>query len=364
MRSCASLTLGFLSLLAGVACGTSDSSTGDPLPAYSGPVLPEANASESTSGGADPDAQDGELPSDSSAPITSPPDSSDEEGTDVSELAPSEPEPSGGSAGEDDVPPPAGGEGEEVAEPEPEPPVEPEPPAAEPATQVFILFGQSNMWGVPPVEGQDLATNPRVEVLTLEACGSHGANQWVPAQPPLHGCVGQPSNGQFGPGLGPGDYFGRVMAEAFPADTILLVPNAIPGVSIDVFQPGQQAYASTLNRARMAQQRGEIRGFIFHQGETDSGQQSWPGRVKTVVDRLRSDLGIGEVPFVAGELPETGCCGGHNNIVAQLTGTIDNAYVVQSDGLGILGDGLHFHTQAQREFGRRYGEVMLEALGR
>jgi hypothetical protein len=223
------------------------------------------------------------------------------------------------------------------------------------------------MFGVPPPLAEDLEINPRVEVLTLTACGRHGTNEWVSAQPPLHGCVGQPSGGEFGPGLGPGDYFGKALAAAFSEDTILLVPNAIAGVSIDVFQPGQQAYNSMLARARMAQQRGEIRGIIFHQGESDSTQEAraaWPGRVKTVVDQLRSELAIGPVPFLAGELPETGCCGAHNPFIAQLPSNIDEAYVVASDGLGILPDGLHFHRDAQREFGARYGSVMIDALRR
>jgi hypothetical protein len=106
--------------------------------------------------------------------------------------------------------------------------------------------------------------------------------------------------------------------------------------------------------------------MIFHQGESDSTQDAraaWPGRVRTVVDQLRSDLAIGPVPFLAGELPEGGCCGAHNPFIAQLPSNITEAYVVASDGLGILPDGLHFHRDAQREFGARYGAVMIDALG-
>ncbi len=251
--------------------------------------------------------------------------------------------------------------------PDEPPPDEPPPdPPDTPSTQVFLLFGQSNMWGVPNPQMADLAINARVEVLTLTACGRHGESQWMPAQPPLHGCVGQPGNGTQGPGVGPGDYFAKTLAEAFPQDTILLVPNAIPGVSIDVFQPGQQAYNSIVSRARIAQQRGEIRGMIFHQGETDNNQPNWPTRVKTVVDRLRADLGIGEVPFVAGELLIGGCCQIHNNLINQLPTMISNTSVARANGFTPLpNDGfgnLHFDLNSQREFGRRYGQLMLEAL--
>jgi Carbohydrate esterase, sialic acid-specific acetylesterase len=237
-------------------------------------------------------------------------------------------------------------------------------------TKVFLLFGQSNMWGVPHPEQQDLEINPRIEVLTLTSCAKHGANQWVPAQPPLHGCVGQPGDDPRGPGLGPGDYFARTLADAFPQDSILLVPAAVPGVSIDTFQPGQPNYNTLLTRAKMAQQRGPITGMIFHQGESDNGQSSWPNRVKAVVDRLRVDLGAGNVPFVAGELPyrPAGCCGGHNTYVNMLPNVITNAAIAKADGLTLLStDGfgnLHFDAASQRTLGRRYGEAMLKLLGK
>ena len=42
--------------------------------------------------------------------------------------------------------------------------------------------------------------------------------------------------------------------------------------------------------------------MIFHQGENNSGQQSWPGYVKTYVDSLRQELRLNasETPFIAG----------------------------------------------------------------
>jgi hypothetical protein len=247
-----------------------------------------------------------------------------------------------------------------------------DPPPEAPQTRVFLLFGQSNMYGLPAPQAVDLEINPRVEVLTLSACGRHSVDQWVPAQPPLHGCVGQPSGSVFGPGVGPGDYFARGIAAAFPEDTILLVPNAIPGVSIDVFQPGQPAYNSMLARARIAQQRGVISGIIFHQGETDcgspQGRASWPGRVKTVVDRLRADLGVASAPFVAGELINLlGCSPDMNPVIDALPNTMTNTAIVSADGnfAAVQGDNynnIHFDLAGQRELGRRYGEAMLGLL--
>jgi carbohydrate esterase-like sialic acid-specific acetylesterase len=358
MSSYTSLALGFFVALAVGACGSSEDDASNGPPDFSGVTQP------APSGAAGAPAPTGTTPSDTTASASpNTPVVGNEGGPDVTELTPT------GAGGMTGAANGAAGAGTPPQGTAGTPAVVTDPPPEGPRTQVFLLFGQSNMWGVPAPQAEDLAINPRVEVLSLNACAAHGANQWVPAQPPLHGCVGQPSGGGQGPGVGPGDYFGKALAEAFPQDTILLVPNAIPGVSIDVFQPGQQAYNSTLARARMAQERGEIRGMIFHQGETDSGQGTWPARVKTVVDQLRSDLGIGEVPFVAGELLIGGCCTGHNMLINQLPGTISNTFVARADGFTAVPreqdtfGNLHFDRNSQVEFGRRYGALMITALG-
>lgn len=228
---------------------------------------------------------------------------------------------------------------------------------------MYLLFGQSNMWGVPASEERDHVINPKVEVMALTKCDGQTPDEWYPASPPLHGCIGK---GEGNPGLGPGDYFAKTIASAHPDDTILLVPNAIPGVSIDAFAPGKAPYQSLVTRARKAQERGPIRGLIFHQGESDTGQRTWVSRANTLVSSLRRELELGDaVPFVAGELPYDGCCGaGHNPIIRTLPEHVPNTHVVSAEGLGIMDDGLHFDADANRELGRRYAEVMLPLLAK
>jgi hypothetical protein len=227
--------------------------------------------------------------------------------------------------------------------------------------QVYILFGQSNMWGVPAPNQQDKMINPKVEVMALTNCQGQTAGNWYPAAPPLHGCINQ---GAENPGLGPGDYFAKTLAAAYPNDTILLVPNAVPGTSIDIYAKGKPDYTSTVNRAKKAQERGTIRGLLFHQGESDNGSPTWIDRVKAVVSNLRTDLNIPNAPFLAGELPYGGCCASmHNPLINQLPSKIDNAYAISASGLGNLSDNLHFDSAAQRELGKRYGDKMVMLLG-
>lgn len=243
----------------------------------------------------------------------------------------------------------------------------------DPNLMLFLLVGQSNMEGWATAEASDRIQNPRVKVLGFDNCTNLGRqyNQWYVASPPLHACFS---------GVGPGDSFGRTLAEAYPDKTIGLVPLAISGVDIDYFRKNvvskrrsefrippdnhwAGAYEWVIERARLAQQTGVIRGIIFHQGESDNGDSTWVGKVRGMVADLRADLGIGEdVPFIAGELLYTGCCSLHNPLIGQIPAQIPNSYVVSACGL-TGADDAHFNLAGYRELGIRYGQAMLKALG-
>jgi hypothetical protein len=236
---------------------------------------------------------------------------------------------------------------------------------------VFLLIGQSNMEGMPKAVAEDQTTDERVKVLAYNNCPnlSRTYNEWYTAAPPLHGCYA---------GVGPGDYFGKALAAAYPRATIGLVPCAISGVDIDFFRKGVTsarrsefqippdnhwggAYEWVLERARIAQQTGVIKGIIFHQGESDTGQAVWVDKVRGMVTDLRTDLGLGEVPFIAGELLYGGCCASHNPIINQIPSQITNAFVVSAMDLAGA-DEAHFDLAGQRELGARYGQTMIDAL--
>jgi len=243
--------------------------------------------------------------------------------------------------------------------------------------QLFLLIGQSNMEGAPKPAPEDLVENPRVRVLGYDNFGDRKWNEWDVAAPPLH---------RAWAGVGPGDGFGKAMAEAWPDATIGLVPCAISGVDIDFFLKGVtstrrkefqippdnaqgSAYDMVIERARLAQKVGVIRGILFHQGESDTGNPAWVGKVQRMVGDLRADLGLdNSVPFVAGELLHSGCCAAHNPLVQQLPTKIPNAHVVSAAGLNAPADppdpyNAHFDLPSQRELGRRYATSMLQALG-
>ena len=128
-------------------------------------------------------------------------------------------------------------------------------------------------------------------------------------------------------------------------------------------------YEWILSRARAALEAGGvIEAILYHQGESNCGQDDWPARVATLVTDLRQDLGLGDdTPFLAGELLYSGDCARHNVLVHRLPELLDGAYVVSADGLEMAeGDPwhVHFSREAAIELGRRYAAALLAVTHR
>lgn len=254
--------------------------------------------------------------------------------------------------------------------------------AQDPNFHIYLMFGQSNMEGQGPIEAQDRVTNPRVKLLQDQTCSNLNRTYgtWYTAAPPLVRCWGR---------VGPGDSFGKTMAENTPSNiTIGIVNTSVGGCDIALFQkgapigrqiaPGQGnadiptqfdgGYAWMLDLAKKAQTAGVIKGILFHQGETNTNDQTWKNKVKGIVENLKADLGLGDIPFLAGELlytnnggPERGCCASHNTEINKLPELIPNAHIISASGLQGQ-DVAHFTTAAYRAFGIRYATKMLELV--
>jgi hypothetical protein len=220
------------------------------------------------------------------------------------------------------------------------------------------------MAGYPKAQQQDRTEDPRVRVLGFDECGATGrqTDVWDIAAPPLHEC--------WNDGLGPGDYFAKTLLAVIPeGDSIGLVPSAISGERIEAFlKVGGTRYDRLIQRARLAQAAGGvIEGMLFHQGESNRNDPTWPGKVNTLVTDLRTDLGLGEVPFLAGELPYGGDAASHNALVNQIPSMVSRSFVISANGLVVdpidTQWNLHFDHDSVVEFGERYAQTMIEALG-
>jgi hypothetical protein len=242
---------------------------------------------------------------------------------------------------------------------------------------IYLAFGQSNMEGAGTIQAQDLGVvDPRFQVMGALTCTGtrpFTQGQWATATPPLVRCS---------TGLGISDYFGRKMVASLPAHIkVGIVPVAVAGCDIGLFdktnytafvssapswmkniidQYGGNPYARLVQVAKLAQKDGVVKGIIFHQGETNTNDQEWKNKVKKVFDNLKADLGLGDIPFLAGELlAGTGaCCSSHNVEVNKLPGVMPNAYVISSAGL-TGSDNAHFTSASYRTYGERYATKML-----
>ncbi len=249
---------------------------------------------------------------------------------------------------------------------------------------VFLCLGQSNMEGFPGIEDQDRSPgDSRFQVLaTVDfQTPERKAGNWYPAVPPL--C--RPSAG-----LCPADFFGRSLVAQLPKEIKVGVVNvAVAGCKIELFdKQNYSSYAATapewmktaiaaydgnpyqklVDMGRVAQKSGVIKGILLHQGESNTGDEQWPAKVRAVYMNLLKDLDLKaeEVPLIAGEVVGTnqkGLCASMNQIIARLPTEIPTAHIVSSKGCVVRSDNLHFSPEGYRELGRRYAQAMLPLLG-
>lgn len=255
--------------------------------------------------------------------------------------------------------------------------------AQDPDFYVFLSFGQSNMEGNARFEPQDtVGVDSRFRVLEAVDCANLGRakGNWYTAIPPLCRCR---------TGLTPVDYFGRKLIATLPANMRVGVINvSVGGCKIELFDKDNYAsyvatapdwlknmareydgnpYGRLVEMAKLAQQDGVIKGILLHQGESNTGDTTWPGKVKVVYDNLVKDLGLDatKVPLLAGEVvnaDQGGVCASMNKIIATLPQAIPNAHVISSAGCPDASDNLHFNAEGYRLLGTRYAEKMLALL--
>ncbi|CAN99484.1 MULTISPECIES: sialate O-acetylesterase [Sorangium] len=234
-------------------------------------------------------------------------------------------------------------------------------PNSRPTFHIFMLMGQSNMAGVAAKQASDQNSDQRLKV--LGGC-NQPAGQWNLANPPLSDCPGE-SRINLSTSVDPGIWFGKtLLGKLREGDTIGLIGTAESGESINTFISGGSHHQTILNKIAKAKtaENARFAGIIFHQGETDTGQSSWPGKVVQLYNEMKAAWGVDyDVPFILGELPAGGCCSVHNNLVHQAADMLPDGYWISQEGTKVM-DQYHFDHASVVLMGTRYGEKMIEAL--
>lgn len=216
---------------------------------------------------------------------------------------------------------------------------------------IYLLIGQSNMAGRAPIPEE--ATGPIDRCWLLNAEG-----KWEPASNPLniHSTI---RKGEGMQKLNPGYSFAKRMLEANPDRHIGLIVNARGGSKIEQWLGKSKYYWGIRGRAKAFKGTGRIKGVLWHQGESDSGNpDNYLAQLKTFIATLRGDLEDPNLPFVAGQITNAPPMQ-INDEIAKLPDTVHLTAVASSEGLKTY-DRWHFDTESQLLLGERYAEAMLQ----
>lgn len=106
-----------------------------------------------------------------------------------------------------------------------------------------------------------------------------------------------------------------------------------------------------------------ICGMIWHQGESDAGLsvEVYKTRLKEFIAAVRTDLNVFQMPFLIGELPQMSSYANIRTAQQQAAAETENAAFVASVGLGVDSTVIHFNTESNLVFGRRYADRMLSS---
>lgn len=235
---------------------------------------------------------------------------------------------------------------------------------------VFLLIGQSNMAGRGlMLEGDENVFSENVFLLDDEGRPEAASN-------PLnkYSTIRKKISYQA---INPGFSFSRKVSET-TGRKILLVVNARGGSNINEWVPGKETeiendnggkvklcfYDEAVERAQEAMAYGELKAILWHQGESNSSNpDGYLDKLKTIADGLRQELGVRDIPFIAGEIAQW-----HQNaskfnpVIHEIGETISNSDYVSSKDCTPLKDETdpHFSRDGQILLGERYAEKVLK----
>lgn len=222
-----------------------------------------------------------------------------------------------------------------------------DPPQNKGDLQVYLLIGQSNMAGRAPYSDEEAKPMEGVFLLNAE-------DKWEAASNPLnrYSTIRKGLNMQK---MGPGYSFALEMQKEAKGKAIGLVVNAKGGSSIEQWGQETKFYQEAVRRAKEAQKTGTLMGVLWHQGESNEKKpDGYSDKLKALVENLRADLGVKDLPFVVGQV---------NNVpkinaqLAKLPEIVEHTACVSSEGLKTY-DRWHFDAPSVKKLGEGYATEM------
>lgn len=228
-----------------------------------------------------------------------------------------------------------------------------------PKLDIFLAIGQSNMAGRGLMTANDLSPIDSVYMLTPGAnleMASNPLNKYSSVRKDL-------SLQQMSPSCS----FVKVVRDR-SHHSIGLMQNARGGSAIESWIKGStdRLYEEALRRALEIKKFGEIKGIIWHQGESNMGDPvGYKTKLAKMVGDFRTDLAIPDLFFVAGELAywNSGVTS-FNSMIQTISTFLPNSDWASANGLTPLIDSSdpHFDAASVKTLGERYAEKMLSKV--
>lgn len=152
---------------------------------------------------------------------------------------------------------------------------------------------------------------------------------------------------------------------------LALIPCAVGGSNITQWRKGRRNYNETIRRAKLALEQGpkgktRIAGALWLQGESDSTTvekiQAYRERLAQLIDDLRADTGVPDLPFIActiGERKSPELRAKLNAILLDVPKLRPQTACVDGRSFAGYVDRVHFNTATQKEHGRRFAAEYL-----
>lgn len=218
-----------------------------------------------------------------------------------------------------------------------------------------LMIGQSNMAGRGFLDEVPTICNERIQMLRN--------GRWQMMTEPIN--YDRPVAG-----VGLAGSFAAMWCMENQEDKIGLIPCAEGGSSLDDWAIDKILFKNAVSQAKFAIQDSELIGILWHQGENDSyggNYQTYNKKLQVIVETLRKELDVPEIPFVMGGLGDFLGKSGFglncteyelvNHELTKFAREKENTYFVTAEGLTSNPDGIHMNAVSQRKFGIRYYEA-------
>jgi hypothetical protein len=230
-----------------------------------------------------------------------------------------------------------------------------------PKLDLFLCIGQSNMAGRGYIDASK-GDNIHLEnaYLFTPAFGFEKAtnpmNQYSNIRKEL-------SVQEISPSWG----FAKYLNDNRPQTKTGIIVNAKGGTAIEEWLKGQTLYDKTVERTKKALAWGELKGIIWHQGESNSAAAkvaAYPTQLTEMVGSLRTDLSAPNAYFIAGELIYSySGAPTFNPMIRTISSFLENSDWVSAEGLTARASGdVHFSRESNITLGERYATKMVNKI--